>query len=190
MVNTVLESLEARERVLPLSVRAYHDLAERGLITERAELLRGVIFEKMPKSRFHVRLVRYLEALLRQQLPADFLLQKEDPITCVDSEPEPDLAAIRGVESDFAPRHPDTAEFIIEVAVSTIDTDRSKAEIYAEAGVKEYWLVHAESRCVEIYRQPTPSGYQQHDVVSTQAKSSTVPSFCVDVAAMFAEITP
>ena len=94
------------------------------------------------------------------------------------------------MESDFAHRHPDTAEFIIEVAVSTIDTDRSKAEIYAEAGVKEYWLVHAESRCVEIYRQPTPSGYQQHDVVSTQAKSSTVPSFCVDVAAMFAEITP
>jgi hypothetical protein len=86
--------------------------------------------------------------------------------------------------------NPDTAEFIIEVAVSTIDTDRSKAEIYAEAGVKEYWLVHAESRCVEIYRQPTPSGYQQHDVFSTQAKSSTVPSFCVDVAAMFAEITP
>ena len=69
MVSAILESPGARERVLPLSVRAYHDLAERGLISEKAELLRGVIFEKMPKSRFHVRLVRFLEALLRQQLP-------------------------------------------------------------------------------------------------------------------------
>lgn len=190
MVTAVLESPQARERVLPLSVRAYHDLAESGLIAERAELLRGVIFEKMPKSRFHVRLVRYLEALLRQQLPAEFLLQKEDPITCADSEPEPDLAVIRGAESDFIHQHPQTAEFIIEVAVSTIDMDRSKAGIYAEAGVKEYWLVHAENCCLEVYRQPASSGYARHEVITTQAQSLVLPAFHLDVAAMFAEITP
>jgi Uma2 family endonuclease len=189
MVSAILESLGARERVLPLSVRAYHDLAERGLISEKAELLRGVIFEKMPKSRFHVRLVRFLEALLRQQLPAEYLLQKEDPITCLDSEPEPDLAVILGVESDFIHEHPHTAEFIIEVALSTLDTDRSKAEIYAEAGVKEYWLVDAENRTVEVHRQPGSSGYALQEVVHTLAMSSVIPSFQLDVAAMFAEIT-
>jgi Uma2 family endonuclease len=171
-------------------VRAYHELAERGLIAERAELLRGVILEKMPKSRFHVRIVRYLEALLRQQLPAEYLLQKEDPITCVDSEPEPDLALIRGNEADFAHQHPTTAELIVEVAISTEDTDRSKATIYSEAGVKEYWLVLPEKRVVEIFSQPVAGVYAAHQVISTQARSAVLPGFCVDVDEMFRAITP
>jgi Uma2 family endonuclease len=188
MVSAVLDSPTARERVVPLSVRAYHDLASRGMIAERAELLRGVVFEKMPKSRLHVRLVRYLEALLRQQLPADFLLQKEDPITCADSEPEPDLALIRGAESDFRDQHPSTAELVVEVSISTEDTDRAKAEIYAEAGVKEYWLVLPERQTIEVFTQPSPAGYASRRIVTDIATSAVLPSLRVSLSELFAGV--
>ncbi|HBJ85088.1 MAG TPA: Uma2 family endonuclease [Verrucomicrobiales bacterium] len=187
-MSAVLDSPQARERVLPLSVAAYHELGARGMIPERSELLRGVIFEKMPKSRLHVRLVRLLEQWLRLQLPADFLLQKEDPITCVDSEPEPDLALIRGQEADFADEHPRTAELIIEVSVSTEDTDRSKAAVYAEAGVKEYWLVLPESRSIEVFTQPSSSGYASHDIMTDVATSAVLPEFRVKLSELFADV--
>ena len=187
MVSAVLDSPAARERVVPLSVRAYHDLASRGMIAERSELLRGVVFEKIPKSRLHVRLVRYLESLLRQQLPADFLLQKEDPITCVDSEPEPDLAMIRGGESDFLDQHPSTAELVIEVSISTEDTDRAKAEIYAEAGVQEYWLVLPRQRTIEVFSQPSQAGYASHVIATDVVTSIVLPEFRVALSELFAK---
>jgi len=185
-MSSVLDSPQARERVVPLSVQVYHDLGERGMIAERSELLRGVIFEKMPKSPLHVRLVRFLEVLLQKQLPADFLLQKEDPLTLTDSEPEPDLAVIRGRESDFPTSHPTTAELVIEVSISTEDTDRAKAEIYAEAGVKEYWIVLPDRQRIEVFTQPTESGYGRHVLMEDVAASVVLPGFCVSVKELFA----
>lgn len=186
IMSSVLSSPQARERVVPLSVQVYHDLGERGIIAERSELLRGVIFEKRPKSPLHVNLVYFLEELLRKQLPADFLLRKEDPLICIDSEPEPDLAVIRGQRSEFSTRHPSTAELVIEVSVSTEDTDRIKAEIYAEAGVKEYWLILPERRHIEIFTQPSSAGYAGHTIVSDVATSTVLPGFSVSLQEVFA----
>ena len=55
------------------------------------------------------------------------------PVTCSDSEPEPDLAVIRGSEDQFW-KHPKTAELVIEVCVSSHDYERSKLRAYAQAG--------------------------------------------------------
>ena len=63
-----------------------------------------------------------------------------------DSEPEPDLAIVRGERADFLTAHPTTAEVIIEVCVSSEAIDRLKLQLYAEAGVRECWLVLAEER--------------------------------------------
>lgn len=187
-MSSVLSSPQARDRVVPLSVEVYHDLGERGIIAERSELLRGVIFEKMPKSPLHVHLVYFLEELLREQLPADFLLRKEDPLTCTDSEPEPDLAVIRGRRAEFLKKHPSTAELVIEVSISTEDTDRTKAEICAEAGVKEFWLILPGRRCIEIFTHPTATGYAGHNVISDIATSTVLPGFRVDLNELYAGI--
>jgi len=186
-MSSVLSSPQARERVVPLSVQVYHDLGERGIIAERSELLRGVIFEKMPKSPLHVHLVYFLEELLRKQLPVDFLLRKEDPLTCADSEPEPDLAVVRGRRSEFLTKHPSTAELVVEVSVSTEDTDRIKAEIYAEAGVKEYWLILPDRRRIEIFTQPSATGYAGHNVVSDIVTSTVLPGFQVNLNDLYGE---
>jgi len=77
--------------------------------------------------------------LLQAGLPAHFTLLREDPLTLADSEPEPDLAIVRGDETNFAQQHPTTAALVVEIAVTSAAEDRSLATLYASAGVEEYW---------------------------------------------------
>jgi Uma2 family endonuclease len=159
MVRALEQSEQVRQRAIPISVAAYHELGRQGLISEKTELLHGVIIEKMSKSPLHASTVRLLLELLSACLPADCFLLKEDPLTFVDSEPEPDLAVVPGNRSDYTKVHPQRAQLVIEVAVSTEDTDRLKAEIYAEAGIPEYWLVLPEKHQVDVFTQPQGSVY-------------------------------
>jgi len=48
----------------------------------------------------------------------------------------------------------DEAELVIEVAVSSPTLDRENASLYAEGGVKEYWIVLGPERRVEVYGLP------------------------------------
>src|ERR1041385_470425 len=151
-------------QIWPLGVKAYHTLGELGLIPEKTELLYGQIFRKMPKSPFHRFLSqRLLRALQRANPPSCFIWQ-EQPITCEDSEPEPDLSVIRGNEDDFATEHPRTAELVIEICVTSHEYDRSKLRAYASAGVKECWLVLGPEKQIEVHRQPRDGQFAEHAV--------------------------
>jgi hypothetical protein len=71
------------------------------------------------------------------------------------------LSVTRGGESDFTAAHPSTAELVIEVGVSSPALDRENASLYAEAGVKEYWIVLGAERCVEVYRRAGQGRYRE-----------------------------
>lgn len=128
-------------QVWPLGVKAHHALGDLGFIPEKTELLYGQIFQKMSQSPLHSFLSGFLEDLLRGVVPSGCHVRGEEPLTFADSEPEPDLAVVRGRREDFRQVHPATAELVIEVCVTSQDFDRSKLRAYAGAGVKECWLV-------------------------------------------------
>ncbi len=165
-VADMLEIPEVRARVSPVSVAQYHRLfpefTENG---RRTELIRGVVVEKMSKSPLHSSTARRLARLLQAMLPEGFVLLREDPLTLADSEPEPDLAIVRGREDDFAERHPSTAALVIEIAVSSVAEDRALRLVYAEAGVEEYWIVLPSEAKVEVHRQPAAGVYQEQFTV-------------------------
>jgi len=46
------------------------------------------------------------------------------------------------------------------VSVSSLLVDREMADVYAEAGVAEYWIVNATELCIEVYREPVEGRYQ------------------------------
>jgi Uma2 family endonuclease len=148
----------------PLSVAAYRALGESGLIPRDTELLYGFVYKKMSKSPLHSALVRRLARLLNQSVPAGYFVDSEQPIACEDSEPEPDLAVLRGTEEDYWSRHPGTAELVIEVCITSHDYDRSKLRAYAGAGVKECWLVLGPEKMIEVYRQPKAEEFTEHAV--------------------------
>ena len=171
----------------PLSVAAYRVLGEAGLIPRNTELLYGFVYKKMSKSPLHSGLVRRLLRLLRQaSLPGCFV-SSEQPVTCNDSEPEPDVAVVRGDEESFWDHHPHTAELVIEVCVTSHDYDRSKLRAYAGAGVKEVWLVLVPEKQIEFHRQPAGGQFTERVVAGPggQLVSVALPSFAVDLDELF-----
>jgi Uma2 family endonuclease len=91
-------------------------------------------------------------------------LRTEQPLACDDSEPEPNLAVVAGRKEDCRHGHPHTAEFVIEISVTSHDYDRSKLSAYAAADVKECWLVLGPERQIEVYRQPKDGQYTDRAV--------------------------
>lgn len=183
----ILEMPEVRKRISPLSVKEYHRLDEFNENGRRTELIRGFVIEKMSKSPLHRTVSALLYKLLSAQLAQGYTVWKEEPLTLADSEPEPDISVTRGGESDFATAHPATAELVVEVAVSSAELDRELASLYAEAGVKEYWIVLGPERRVEVHRQPENGRYQQQRVVGPEETldCASLPSVRIRVSDLF-----
>ena len=74
-----------------------------------------------------------------------------------DSEPEPDVSVVAGRREDYT-EHPKTAILLVEVSESSLAFDRhQKGELYAEAGIPEYWIVNLIDRVLEVYRDLGPA---------------------------------
>jgi Uma2 family endonuclease len=183
----ILESPEIRQRTLPISVETYHWMIENGMVARRAELIRGVIVEKMSKSSLHSLLAKRLYDQLMRTLGPGWYVRKEDPLTLRDSEPEPDILVVEGVEEDFRDRHPHTAVLVVEIAVSSEASDREMIKAYAEAGVSECWLVLARKKEVVCYSSPSAGAYQviRHAGMEDTLTSAILTEVSLSVASLF-----
>ena len=161
IVSAILEMPEVRQRISKLSVEEYHRLDEFNENGRRTELIRGIVIEKMSKSPLHSSIGRKLYQRLLAMVTEGFVVCREDPLTLADSEPEPDISIVHGREADLQRAHASTAELVVEIAVSSPSLDRELAAAYAEAGIKEYWIILGAERKVEVYRQPVAGRYQE-----------------------------
>ncbi len=143
------------------SVEQYHRMIESGAFTEddRLELIEGWVVQQMAKGPGHEYAVGQAEELLRAIVPAGWHVRNQAPITLASSEPEPDLAVVRGDRGTYRRRHPVASEvaLVVEVSDTTLDTDRIKGKTYGAAGIAEYRIVNLVDRCVEVYAQPDPA---------------------------------
>lgn len=161
-MTEVLDEPEIRDRMYQISVETYQRLIDDGVFdSAKVELIGGVLFKKMSKTKLHIHIVK---VLFRQLLgfvdKALWEVQKEDPLKLAVSEPEPDISVIPLNISDAAiPEKPTTAQFVVEVAVTSISLDRAKSVDYASANIPEYWIVMPKERKVEVYRRPEEGVY-------------------------------
>ncbi len=158
-MHSPLEQPALRGQVIPLTLEAYHALGEMGFIQEKSELIHGFILAKIPKSPRHRTICQRLIDALRAAAGLELSVWQEQPITCRDSEPEPDVAVVRGSLAEFASKHPTTAALTIEVSMSTLERDLEKAAIYAGAGVEEYWIIRPDELVADIYTLPGQECY-------------------------------
>jgi Uma2 family endonuclease len=144
------------------TVAEYEQISRLGIITEddNVELLEGWIVPKMTKYPLHDGTIDLIQFLLSKLLPAGWFSRGQNVVVTADSEPEPDVAVVRGQPGDYRSRHPQGTDvaLIIEVADSTVKRDRRKAKIYARAGIPHYWIVNLDERQIESYSQPTGEG--------------------------------
>lgn len=154
------------------TVQDYHRMSEMGILDpdERTELINGQIVLMAAKGTPHVTSLHLLANELRERLGNTALVRTQDPIQLDDwSEPEPDLVVARGTVLDYANRHPGPSdiELVVEVADSTLKQDcEIKDKLYAQAGIADYWVVDLKNRQLHIFRNPTPTGYTSHLILT------------------------
>ena len=166
MASHVLEREFLRENFVPITVEAYHYLAEKNLISENSELIEGVIVKKMPKSPIHSALIRKLIQFFQKTILSNYTISSENPLTLNHSEPEPDLAIVDFREDFYATAHPSFAHIVIEISLSTIAFDRDKADIYASAKIPEYWIFNLQNKTLEVFQNPSNDKYQLATVLT------------------------
>lgn len=187
-MSAILDLPEMRAIVTRWSVKDYERLADEGILGKGVELIRGVIVQKMSKSPIHRALTKHIYDFFMALRLAGYVVFQEAPLRLADSEPEPDAAIVRGVESDFDERHPTTAELVVEVAISSAVLDRENASMYAEAAVAEYWIVLGHARAVEVFRRPENGVYLDRRVymAGESLVCESVPGVAVPLAEWFA----
>ena len=152
-------------------------MVEMGLFdNERVELLKGFIVRMSPQKSRHAGAVQFLTQFFVQALSSSgrVSVRVQLPLaTGEDSEPEPDIALVPA--GAYRDHHPDDAYLVIEVAETSLPADREKAEVYAEGGIEEYWIVDTVHDLIEVrtdivdgvYTRVTP--YRRGQLVTPRA---------------------
>jgi Uma2 family endonuclease len=119
----------------------------------------GVLHEDEPVELLAGRLV-VREPQLRAAFGAGWSVRVQLPLALDDeSEPEPDVAVVRGTPRDYLREHPSAPALVVEVAHDSLRADRIlKARLYARAGIGDYWIVNLVEHVLEVHRAPTRSG--------------------------------
>jgi Uma2 family endonuclease len=95
-------------------------------------------------------------------LPGGWFVNEEKPIRLSRwSQPEPDVAVIRGRLKDYGEKGPTAVHvgLLAEVADSSYPKDRgAKWRKYAAARIAVYWIVNLPLRQIEVYTSPSGRG--------------------------------
>lgn len=151
------------EPVLPLTVEQYHAMIRSGALNggDSIELLEGWLVNKMIKNPPHSASTAKTRRQLNAVIPDGWSVDSQEPVTTLDSEPEPDVAVIRGLREEYVERHPGPEDIglLVEVADTSLDRDRGwKKRIYAAAAIPAYWIVNLVERQVEVFTEPSGPG--------------------------------
>ncbi|MDX1957897.1 MAG: Uma2 family endonuclease [Leptospiraceae bacterium] len=160
---TILEHPEIFSKMKFFSVEEYHSMTHLG---NSVELVEGVIFQKIPKSPIHRSIVNNLYDLFFPLKKRGFVVQKEDPLTLETSEPEPDISVILGTNESFKDKHPNTADLIVEVSVTSYELDKIKLKSYANANVKQVWIILPTTKKIEFFTNPITDSYKDLKILS------------------------
>lgn len=176
-----------------LTVDDYHRLGEAGILREddRIELLEGQLIDMSPIGPRHALVVEILNRWLIRATGEQFWVRPQNPIALDSgSEPQPDIVLARKPWRDYPNAHPGPEDIVllIEVADSSRDIDLgAKRELYALAGIREFWIVDLTADAVLVCRNPLNGGYRS--VTRIEAAGSleieALPGTAIPATALF-----
>lgn len=158
-------------RARPFSVAEYRQMTEMGILKpgERVELIEGQIIRMAAKNSPHSAVTKRVSDILRSKFYHIADIRVQEPVHLNDySEPEPDIALVIIDGRDYYDRHPISNEvfLVVEVADSTLLVDLgTKAQVYAQAEIPEYWVIDIKQQQIIIHHQPSIVGYQSKTMV-------------------------
>ncbi len=176
-MNATLTAPTAAPGIVPplrWTVEEFHRLGETGFFKGRRPiLLRGVLLEQGKMNPPHAGAILLATEVIRGFMPTGYVLRAQLPLVLsLDTDPIPDLAIVTGSVREAVSNHPKSAVYVLEVSDTTIDTDLTvKAELYATAGIQDYWVLNLNKRQLHVLRDPAPlptglgaTAYRNHKI--------------------------
>ncbi len=169
----------------------YFTLAEHGFFDgRRVMLIYGEVLEMAAMKEPHACGVSALADVFRAVFGVGFYVREEKALDVgAATVPEPDVAVVPGTWRTYhrSPTPPDAslALVVAEVSDTTLFYDTTtKAELYATAGIADYWVLDVENERLLVFRdpRPIPAGGQSYrtclrlvsgDTISLLAVSNT-----------------
>lgn len=144
---------------------------------ERLELLDGEIRAMSPINPRHAAVVSDLVSLLHEILDKSWIVRCQAPLqVSTNSLPQPDVCVVRTKTGRYAKSHPSASDtaLVVEVADSSVYTDLGqKRDLYAGAGVPEYWVFDLTENSVECFQNPQAGVYQTHTRLSSADRAQS-----------------
>lgn len=174
-----------------------YQMMEIGILPEESgwELIDGEIIHRMTIGSRHASIVRRLEKYLERNFGDFVMVSGQNPIHVDEhNEPEPDIALLKPREDFYAEKHPapDDVLLVIEVSDSTLEYDReTKKNLFAEAGIKEFWLINLRDDTIETYSDPSKGIYYQMRIFGRGeiVQSKNITGISLEVNKIFGENT-
>jgi Uma2 family endonuclease len=152
---------------LHLSLAEYDQMVKVGAfekISRKIELIRGELTEMNPAGPIHDDLITYLNNWsVRNSDPAKTIVTSQTGLDLpeLESRPEPDIMWIRAARYRNGHPQADDVQLAIEVSNSSLAYDiETKRRLYAEAGIREYWIVDSQANCIHVHREPHGDDYR------------------------------
>lgn len=170
-----------------------------GLLREGdpVELVGGHLVVREPQHAPHATGTQLVVQTLGAVFTGPFHVRAGLPVALdPESEPEPDVAVVRGAPRDYLEDHPARPVLVVEVAYSSLAFDRGyKASLYARAGLADYWIVNLIDGQLEVYREPAPSpqaefGWAYRQVTFLQPAALVAPLALPDSRIRVADLLP
>lgn len=129
------------------------------------ELIDGVLFHMDPVTPNHAgHVMRLNNRVLGGRFREWALVSVHGPVPFGPTHLlQPDVMLLRRRTDDYTEAHPVVPDvlLLIEVADSSLEYDRqTKAAIYAQAGIADYWIVNLVDSQIIVLRQPVDGTYQ------------------------------
>ena len=152
------------------SVADYQHMRDLGILDHRrCELINGEIWDMAPEGEFHRFMNDRGAEYLRRVLQDKAKVFESHPITLAESEPQPDIAIVCLPDTRYLKHHPypEDIYWLIEVADTTLTYDLDiKRKLYAQAGIKEYWVIDVVRRQLMVFRDLQNGDFLAQNTIS------------------------
>lgn len=161
-------------------------------IDRRVEVIRGEITQNSPAGPIHDDVIEYLRKWSYRSVDESEIDVRGKTglnLPDLDSRPEPDVFWVKA--GRYFQSHPTAADTLlaIEVGDSSLRFDRTtKANLYAESGIAEYWVVDVAGRCIYLMREVAADGHygwQRTATIDDQISPIAQPDAILDIADLF-----